>query len=295
MARLPKVKARPAQEDDRVSAQPAWRKPPAHPRKRGRRRTFAAQQMGGRGARRDDTPRSLALPARDTLLGWLRIGLLLLMAAVVALGLYGLLQWPALMISRSTTQIGGALRIAPEAIYAQSQIDGRNIILVRSDEIAANVKDLAGILDAKVHLRLPNQIIIDIVENAPLVALETTTGAVWLAEDGAEVPQSGALPPLRIVDQSNDRLTRNQALRSLILENIAQLRELRPSLSEFYYGQSEGLYYRSPEGWDVWLGESGPIADKLTLIDAAASEIVNQGIQPKVIDVRNSGRKALWW
>ena len=294
MARLPKTKAQSSQKDDSALTQPAWRKAPPRPRKQARRRTFAAQQSGGK-AQRDGMPGALALPARETVYGWLRIGALLLMAAAVAGGLYGLLHWPMLMISGSTTHIGGAVRIAPEDIYKQSQIDGRNIILVRRDEVAGNVKDLAGILDAEVHLRLPNQIIIDVVENAPLVALETVTTTLWLAEDGAEVPQSGAQPPIRIVDQSNNRLTRDLALRSLILENVAQLHALRPSIAEFYYGGSEGLYYRSSDGWDVWLGEGGPVAEKLGLIDVAASEVVKQGGQPKVIDVRHSGRKALWW
>lgn len=294
MARLPKAKAHPNKKDDSASAQPAWRKAPPHPRKQGRRRTFTAQQTGD-GARRGAMSSTLTLPARDTLFGWLRIAALLLMAAAVAAGLYGLLQWPVLMISRSTTHIGGAVRIAPEDIYKQGQIDGRNIILVRGDEVAGNVKDLPGVLDAEVHLRLPNQIIIDIVENAPLVALETVTTTVWLAEDGAEVPQSGAQPPVRIVDQSNNRLTSDTALRSLILENVAELQTLQPAISEFYYGASEGLYYRASQGWDIWLGEAGPVAEKLALIDAAAGEIVKQGSQPKVIDVRHSGRKALWW
>ena len=47
-----------------------------------------------------------------------------------------------------------------------------------------------------------------------------------------------------------------------MLDNLTTLREASPDINELYYGNSQGLYYRTPEGWDVWLGESGAMREK---------------------------------
>ena len=206
---------------------------------------------------------------------------LLLVAAGVAVGLLYLLQWPLLSVSPATTQIGGAQRISPAEIYERSMIDGRNILVLSASSIVSQVKSLPGIAGVDVHLRLPNQVIIDVVEHPPLVAWQGTTTIEWLAADGSIVPQAGGVPPLSLVDASEGRLDGDAELRTLVLENLATLYTLRPELSEFYYGTSQGLYYRTARGWDVWLGETGPLSAKLALVDAAEADIVEQGAKAK--------------
>jgi cell division septal protein FtsQ len=275
--------------------QPAWRQPPAKPRKRAQRQSFSATQRSG-GRARDQAPlKALAMPSRETVLTWLRAGALLLAVAGVAAGLVYLLQWPLLKVGPYSTLIGGAKRIDTGALYQQSEIDGRSILVLRSDEIEARLRVVPGVASVEAHLRLPNQVIIDLVEHSPLVAWNAMTNTVWLAADGAEVPQSGALPPLQLLDQSGGRLMSNPALKTLILENLVALREANPEISELYYGATQGLYYRTSQGWDVWLGESGAMSEKVTLAMAAGRDIERSGARPKVIDLRHSDRKAMWW
>ena len=146
------------------------------------------------------------------------------------------------------------------------------------------------------HVRLPNQVIIDIREHAPLVAWQTITSTVWLAADGSEVPQAGGAPPLTFTDQSKGALRQQcGAAQAGPGEAWRAVHSARPTLAEFYYADEPGLYYRAPEGWHVWLGESGPMDDKLALAEAAGLDIARQGGRPKVIDVRQSERKAMWW
>ncbi len=284
------------------SREPTWRvQAPAHPRKRVKRKTMTAPSSGrqvgpGRSAERQlgKGERALVLPSRESWLGFLRIAALIVTAIAVTVGLIYLLRWPLLMVGRESTQIGGNDRITKEDIYAGSGIDGRNILLLRSADVAAQVKQIPGIAKAAVHVRLPNQVIIDVREHAPLVAWKGITETVWLAPDGAAVPQAGAQPPLTFSDLSKGRLTKDAALRKLVLENLGAVHAARPELTEFYYADEPGLYYRAPQGWDVWLGESEPMTKKLALADAAAQDIAREGGQAKVIDVRQSERKALW-
>ena len=262
--------------------------------KRIKRNTFAVQRTQGKHSDRGRTP-TLVMPTREALLNWSRVALLLLVAAGVAIALIYLLRWPLLAVSPASTQIGGAQRTKPEEIYEWSQVDGRNIMVLETSDVVSKVKSLPGVASADVHLRLPNQVIIDVVEHAPLVAWQGMTTTVWLAANGSEVPQAGAVPPLRLTDVSEGRLENDAPLRALLLENLASVHALRPELSEFYYGRSQGLFYRAAEGWDVWLGESGPIGSKLATVDAAGQALMQQSTPAKVIDVRHADREVMWW
>lgn len=288
--------------DDASSPAPAWRgQAPARPRKRIKRKPMTVPASSKRpvGSGRDESRAAarpaLALPSRETWSSVLRIAALLLTATAVTVGLIYLLGWPVLAVSRESTQIGGADRLTNEEIYEGSGIDGRNVLLLRAGDIAAAVKRVPGVEKAAVHVRLPNQVIIDIREHAPLVAWQGITETLWLATDGATVPQTGAQPPLTFADLSKGRLDKDPALRKLVLENLKAVYAVRPQLSEFYYADEPGLYYRAPEGWDVWLGESGPLEDKLSLADMTAQDLAKRGERAQVIDVRQSERKALWW
>jgi hypothetical protein len=290
-------KAAEREQDDVRPRQPAWREQaPVRPRKQVKRKQATAPGVPGRASGRGKQDRrAFAWPSRETWFLALRVSALLLTAIGVTAGLIYLLHMPELAIGRTSTQIGGNQRIAPEEIYTHSGIDGRNVLLLRSGDIASEVEKVPGVAQARVHVRLPNQVIIDVTEHAPLVAWQTVTSTVWLATDGSEVPQAGTAPPLRFTDQSKGRLDRDAALHKLILQNLGAVHAARPALTEFYYAEEPGLYYRAPEGWDVWLGESGPMQDKLALAEAAGQDIASQGTRPKVIDVRQSERKAMWW
>lgn len=297
MAGQTKPKTQKAEADDVQPRQPAWRQPPAKPRKRAKRQTFSAtQRSAGGGSTRQQTPaKAFVMPTRAEMLGWLRVAVLLVAIAGSAVGLVYLLRWPLLTVGPNSTLIGGAKRIDTGALYRQSAIDGRSILVLRKDDIEARLRQTPGVATVDVHLRLPNQVIIDVVEHSPLVAWEGITTTVWLAADGSAVPQAGALPPLKLADQSGGKLMNNAALKALILKNLVALREANPEISELYYGDTQGLYYRTSQGWDVWLGESGAMREKVTLALAAGRDIARAGAQPKVIDVRHSERKAMWW
>lgn len=282
------------EQDDARPRQPAWRQPPANPRKRTRRNSFAVQRQGNRDSARDRAPlRAFAPPSRETILSWLRIGGLLTVAVVVGAGLIYLLQWPVLQVWHGSTLIGGAQRIESAVIYDKAEVGGRNILLLHSGEVAARLEAVPGIADATVHLRLPNEVIIDVVEHAPLVAWQTITSTMWLSASGAEVPQSGGLPPLQLVDQSGGRLTSNPALKTMILDNLKTIHEARPEQNELYYGNTQGLYYRAAEGWEVWLGENGDVRKKLALALAAGQDLARTGARPAMIDLRHSDKKAM--
>ncbi len=236
-------------------------------------------------------PRDWRTPLRTIL----RQGFVLVLLGAVIYGLVEFFQLPALAVTSGAAQIGGAHRLTPRAIYDASGVEGRNIFLVRQAEVEANLREMPGIASADVHLRLPNQILIDVKELRPLVAWQAGEETVWLAADGGVVPQAGAAPPLTLVDTTNTALAGSDGWRQKVLAHLAELQAGHPELMTFGYGDPQGLYYQSAEGWEVWLGDTGPMSHKVKVAAGASAQVSQSGTQAKVIDLRFSDERALWW
>lgn len=279
-------------------AQPSWRRKPARPRARLRKLQSTTAMTGPRPARRTSMSgrgkTGLRLPDKETFQRWARRVMLIALMAGFAFGLAALLQLPLWRISATTTLVGGARRLAPQAVYEASGLEGRNIFLVRPGEVAAAVQELPGVRDARVHVRLPNQVVIDVWEYVPLVAWRTITATVWLAEDGAAVPQAGEPPPLTLDDASGTFPAAGNLLAAILLKDLKVVHELLPEVKELSYSPQKGLTFRTREGWEVWLGEGGSVADKLRLLAAARQEISRVGRQVQFIDLRYGAQQAIW-
>jgi cell division septal protein FtsQ len=255
-----------------------------------RRNQATAPRVSSPAAHREPT-RRLRLGENARL--YLRLVLLLLVVIGCVVGLAQLLRLPQLTVTATSTQIGGSQRIPAEEIYAVSQLEGRNILLVRPEDVGARVAGIQGIAGADVHVRLPNQVLIDVREYQPLVAWHGVTTTVWLSADGAAVPQVGDVPALRLNDRTGTPPEETARTWQYVLPNLVEIRSSHPDLRELSYGKLEGLYFLAPEGWTVWLGDTGSMATKLALLEATQREIAAQGIYPKIIDIRFDDKKAI--
>ena len=198
-ASTPRRKGAKAPAETEENFRSDWRTPPAQTRKRVRRYSSTAQGASSdrstpAGRRKSAEPQErkpVRAPSKRSILRVLKVAGLAFVIGAVAFGMYELLRLPQLAITRTSVQIGGAQRMPTRRIYEATGVEGRNVFLVQASEVQSRVLHLPGIATANVHLRLPNQMIIDIVEHAPLVAWHGADGLVWLAEDVAEVPHPG--------------------------------------------------------------------------------------------------------
>jgi len=273
----------------------SWQKPPAKPRQQMRR----VQSTVGQPATPGVPPRQAPARQRPRLrLGgswqtYARITVVLFVVLGCIVGFWEVLRLPQLTVAPSSTQIGGSQRISSQEIFAASQVEGHSIILIRPAEVAQRVAAVPGVASANVHVRLPNQVLIDVRELLPLVAWQGITTTVWLSADGSEVPQAGAPPSLHLTDRTGAPLGESRPSWEAILPQLGEFQRTLEDQTELSYGKFEGLYFRTPEGWTVWLGNDGIVA-KLALLEAARREITARGEQPSVIDLRYSTRQAFW-
>lgn len=269
-------------------ADPWWRKPPppaARGAARPSQRTAARYPVDAPILGATQPPRVLKR-ARVSL----RNVILIMMTPMILGGLITLLTDARFSVVRAGTEIWGAHRVTADTIYAASQIEGTNIFRLAPNQIADRIRQLPGIADTAVHVRLPNQVVIEVAELTPLVAWHSITSTTWLADNGRIIPISGDPPPLRLTDATGAANDGHGGLRPQILVNLKALQTAGLETNELFYGVQEGLYFRSPEGWTVYLGNEGQIAHKLTALQELRRNGVTQTMRSRIVDLRFDGR-----
>jgi hypothetical protein len=187
-------------------------------------------------------------------------------------------------------QVRGNQRVTTAAIYEASQVDIRSIFWLRPDDIARRVLQLPGVSSVAVHIRLPNQVIIDVQENQPFVNWKKGTTSLWLGNDGSGLPATGKSPSLNLIDPGGLAADSKGSLRSKLLADLQSIHSRRPDIGDVYYGAQEGLYFQAPQGWTVYLGQDGDVDAKLVLLGIMQSQIAAQATPAKIVDLRIDGK-----
>ena len=272
-------------------AQPAWRQTPVKPRPQANRKQMTIPAASFPVSRRGVEPatcRRLRLPrirVRVTRRGALAAGLVLAVAALLSQ------IWLNEAFRVHTAQVRGATRVAAEEIYQASAVEGRSIFQLRPAVVASQVSQTPGVISATVHLRLPAEVVIDVAESQPWIAWKIITDTLWLAADGVtRVPVAGPPPAFTLVDETGAAMDGAGRLKPYVYASLKTLQAAHPELGAFYYGLQEGLFYRAPEGWTVYLGDTGQMAPRLALLQAVQNDPTVRSKRPEVIDLRVEGR-----
>jgi hypothetical protein len=273
--------------------EPAWRRQAVLTKRKSkaRRNQAALTPLSGK-TRSASTIRLPALPRPHLALRqWVLVPFL---AAVI----FGIVQLNSSeYFYVSAAEVHGNQRVPAEEIFAASQVDRQNIFWVRPAEVDRRVSSLTGILSTHTHVRLPNQVVIEVEEQVPLVEWQAGNETIWIARDGRTMPAVGLPPPIRLHDPNGVAFaaTPGEAgqegprLRPRLLADLLALHAQRTDLADLYYGAAEGLYFVAPEGWTVYLGASGDMNAKLAQLQAMQRAIAAESKAPNVVDLRLDG------
>ncbi len=280
-------RAAPAEEETPfIPSEPWWRRS-RRGQKPGREVPFQAL-----------APRPLERPAATGATPRVKIRGTLLVMLVVAVALGGGIGFAVttdwLAVLRISTEIRGAQRLSADSIYVASQLDGVNIFQVHPGRAAARIKQLPGIADATVQPRLPYYVIITVHEETPFVVWQGITATTWLAENGAVVAINGKPPPLKLNDPSGAAADSSGRLKPAVLADLKALHAAGLETNELYFGAHEGLYFRSADGWTVYLGLGGEIATKLMALREIKQSNIAANARARIIDLRFKDRAQVW-
>jgi cell division septal protein FtsQ len=212
---------------------------------------------------------------------------------VMVAGLIAALTNENFAVTRELTTIRGLQRVAEEDVRRASQLEGTNIFQVQPGQIAKKVMQLPGIAEVRLHVWLPAQIVIDVREYEPLVAWHSITTTVWVADTGAVVPMNSAPPPLKLVDPTGAAAEANGKLQPHVLANLKALQAAGLEVTNLFYGPKEGIYFRSPEGWTVYLGNEGRMPTKLAALQELRKNNIARSVRATTVDLRIDGRMQL--
>jgi len=274
---------------DQPAAQaiPAWRQPPPETRANIRRHQMAVRRTSA-------APRNPLAPAFGRIMDLgqsvaPRHWLTLVVLAVAAVGFQQLLVLPQFTVTAANVRVRGSERTPVDQIYAASGLEGANVFQVVGHNAGDRVAEVPGVDAVQVHVRLPADVIIDVVELAPIAIVQTITETVWIGSDGAGIRAVGEPPRLTLVDDSGTARDAHGTLLPEIVEGLETIQDNRPDLTDIHYGTLEGLYFSAPEGYTVYLGQGGAMSQKLALLEATQQQVAEWGMYPDVIDLRYDG------
>lgn len=188
-------------------------------------------------------------------------------------------------------EVEGA-RFTPTAeIYRQAGIEGYSIFFVEANQVTQRLESLPYILRVRVHASLPDRVRIVVTEREPVLLYEDGAGSHWVDAEGVFMPAvPGHAVGLTLVDETAAApMTVADGRRRLatgLLQAVLTVHQRMPSVTRFRYQPSYGLMFTSPEGWQVYLGDTSAVETKLATWEAVRARLLAEKAQVHEVDLR---------
>lgn len=179
-----------------------------------------------------------------------------------------------------------------EAIIGASGLQGEHFHFADLDAAAKAVDELPGVEAALVTCRWEWRVrcVITVQPARPMALWQGQGGNVWNDFEGKvqvareNMParlfirvEDGALPPL------------GSRLDPRLLRALNELIAAQPNVTRYSYSSQFGLMWVNDRKWRVRLGDApydGAMSDKLRLARALQEQLVDKGVEARVLDVR---------
>jgi hypothetical protein len=186
----------------------------------------------------------------------------------------------------------GNQRLTAEAVRAAAGIDGRRLIFIDRQEVAARVAAMPEIRAVQVAARMPNQVWITVEETRPVVAWTSAASALpgspvaplVLDERGRamEGGDPGGLPG--IIDQAGLIKAPGDRVPPDVLAAALGYTRYFGGLS---YHAAEGFVSAAPGGWEILLGsDAGKAARQRELLAEITEHLQPIGDAVAMVDLR---------
>ncbi len=189
-------------------------------------------------------------------------------------------------------EVTGAGLVPAEQVYQASGADMSSIFFLSTSEIEAKLLEaLPALQQVKVSLGLPAELHIRVVEKRVRFVWEVA-GQAYLADEKGVIVGTGAAAPdaVRIRVSEGAAPATGQVLDAAVLQTAWGLSELLPGARSFEYSPRQGIGWRSEQGWPVYFGLGGDLAQKVAVMRALAADLARQGVKPQFLDVSVPGR-----
>ena len=212
------------------------------------------------------------------------IALLLLMSGIAAL----IFLFTDAEFQTQTPAISGNSYLNDEQILQQADLAGRNIYAIDPQRASRRLMTfLPQVKEARVSLALPNRIAIHVVERQPVLIYRQGNKILWADEEGRLFPAVADRSDLPLlIDEDGSASTDGEYLDPGVGQAVQILAMTLPDVSEFHHRQVYGLFFISPEGWRVYLGDGDDMQRKLITWQTMRKELLQENRSIKTVDLR---------
>ncbi|MCS7056232.1 MAG: hypothetical protein NZM18_08710 [Thermoflexales bacterium] len=210
-----------------------------------------------------------------------------LAAAVLGAQWYGGEHW---RIGEVTVQNNGGVPV--EAIIGASGLQGEHFHFADLDAAAKAVDDLPGVEAALIKCRWEWRAActITIQPARPMALWQSRSGNVWNDFEGrVQIGQENMPAQLFIRVEDGALPTPGSRLDPRLLRALNELIAVQPNVTRYSYSSQFGLMWMNDRKWRVRLGDApydGAMSDKLRLAQALQKQLVDIGIEARILDVR---------
>lgn len=184
-----------------------------------------------------------------------------------------------------------------EILDAARGVQGRNIFMVDSGQILASVLRLPGVKDARVHLELPNRVVIEITDQEPQIIWEARGSRFLVDAQGEAIkPATGTGRFLLITnpDPRADVLAAGKQVDKRAITTVQQLETLLSGQVKSYeWAANVGVSVVMNEGWRGIIGWDDELQAKVDVMKAAARTAAQRQETLKSVDVRTPERPSV--
>jgi cell division protein FtsQ len=254
--------------------------------------------------------------------GWRLVSLILSVA--FAFGIYSFWNAPEYRISNIYIQ--GLQRITEEDVLSKMDLIGQRIYAIDKDEIKTSLqRAYPELWDIAIHLVMPNQVSIRLVERQPMIAWDMGDIQLWIDAEGYLIPARGenqdmltikadALPTYQLAGETarKQQGLENEMILNIVrdkpvikggyqeslffafpkqitsdlLTAILQLNAWMPDEKELLYESVRGVGWKDARGWNVFIGSKlESINDKMLMYETIIRQLDDEGIKPAMVSV----------
>jgi len=218
-----------------------------------------------------------------------------LLALLLAAALF--LMWNSGTFTVSAAEVVGNQRIGVNEINAVLGMIGEPVFKAVPAQIEANLRtaypDLA---DVHVRVKLPNHIVVEVVERTPVLAWYQNNAMTWIDANGVAFMPRGDAPglvqviangsPLAVQNDPDTPLYEQRFIQPEMVQVIAGIAPYVPAGMPMIYDPKYGIGWQDPRGWVVYFGQNTlDIPAKLTVYAALVDQLISRGIQPTLISM----------
>lgn len=170
--------------------------------------------------------------------------------------------------------VRGTVYTTPEEIYALADIDGWNVFWIDAVEVEQRIESLAIVKDARVSLRLPNTVRIEVTERQPVAVWQSGPHSMLVDAEGVLFGLRGdASRAVSIHDLRDVEVAAGQEVDPQAVTTALALHRLLPERRAFDWRPAAGIGFVTEGGWTVRFGDHQRLQWKVAVFRAFEEQL----------------------